>query len=198
MSQVSSSTPEDKCSPLEGYSRAKTVIPGTRASFLASANLGDHLVVKDTWLTFTKADDEHEILSGNQGLWGIPELLAAYPIHMPYQEVLCPENAIWGCVMSKEHVEQEHRQEEEDSIGQVISQNPNSLVDSNSGDTVVPENLPPMRKCMRLVFKTRGASLLTLSSNYDILETIIHAIVGMYFIVWLQGVLVIEILYRAS
>ena len=133
------------------------------------------VIIKDSWPLEEKATVEATALIQCQGMWGVPNLLAAHrvlgidnkeEVFMPYGAT--PEK-------NRDH-SMDLREAKEESVDVKVLE-PLSAT-TRSGVHASTTSQLPRRHHRRLVFATDGTSLVHAKSPAELLEAVIHALIG--------------------
>jgi hypothetical protein len=133
------------------------------------------VIIKDSWPLEEKAGLEAAALAQCQGMWGVPKLLAAHRVLGidNKEEIFVPHGATLE--EGRDH-SMDHREAEEESVDVKTSELLSAT--GTSGAYTSTTNQLPRRHHRRLVLATDGESLHDAKSPAELLEAVIHALIG--------------------
>lgn len=135
------------------------------------------IVIKDSWPWEEKGKIEVTALDQCRGMWGVPTLVAAHRVLGidDKEEVYVPHGAV---PEEKCDLLMNRREAEEELADVKLTPGP---VSSAFNIITPPSTInQPTRQHMRLVFSTDGTSLTHASSPAELLEAVVHALIGEY------------------
>lgn len=136
------------------------------------------IIIKDSWPLEEIATAEASALNQCRGLWGVPMLLGAHRVLDAdnKEQIYIPHGAVLEMrrdgSMDKREVEEESADVKMETASQIAAPINTDATDSTEIQTT-------RRHHMRLVFSTDGTSLLHAKSPAELLQAVIHALIGM-------------------
>lgn len=135
----------------------------------------DVVIIKDSWPLEDKAGVEAVALAQCQGMWGVPKLLAAHRVLAidNKEEIFVPHGAT---LEEGRDPSMDRREADEESVDVEVSEPLPATVTSGAYNSRT--NQHPRRHHRRLVLGTDGTGLHDAKSPAELLEAVIHALIG--------------------
>jgi hypothetical protein len=147
---------------------------------ISAKNIGDEIIIKDSWPPVADATKEFDILTKNKGTWGLAQIYTGYQT-VPYRlrPVCAPAGARLGKECTEEEKQREAIEEVEDARLQAPPMEESDSTDPSGSATIVLESsIPLARTHVRLVFKTEGEPLTAVMDDNIRVRAILDAIIG--------------------
>jgi hypothetical protein len=136
------------------------------------------VIIKDSWPPEEIATAEASALDQCRGLWGVPTLLGAHRVldADKMEQVYIPHGAVLEIERGGSMDEREAEEESVDVKMEAVSQLAGPINTVATDSTALRA---PKRHHMRLVFSTDGTSLVHAKSPAELLQAVIHVLIGM-------------------